>query len=293
MVSGSLFLKPERGNDFRRILKNNVLHVFTALYFWSFVYADWNLFLKMNSGAAFSWTIAKEYIKSLLMGPTHLWFLFVLMGLYIITFLSKIAENKKMMEYFLLLWIVFGMIPGTLDPINGINFVGEIIRKLKMTVVTGYCGYFLLGYYVSVYFQPKKKQAVILTITGIAGFCFTCISTGLLSLNAGKYVETYLDPLRINCFVMAMAVFAGIRGMLEERKISYVFESAISGVAQNGLGVYLVHMLVFEVLQFCGVIGWLGNNVISLICAIIMTYLICYAISVGIQKIPVIGKWIV
>ncbi len=72
MISGALFL--QRDIPFKKFFSKYIFRIVTAFLFWSFVYAVAN------------YAKNKDIIKALghfIMGHYHLWFLFMITGLYI------------------------------------------------------------------------------------------------------------------------------------------------------------------------------------------------------------------
>lgn len=293
MISGSLFLDPDRNCDLGKLFRNNILRLIIALYFWSVGYAGWNLVWKLQSGPLTA-ELIKATMKSLITGPTHLWFLFVLIGLYMLTpFLRKIAESRKMTEYFLVLWVIFGMIPAFLDPVSGINFIGEYIRKFQLRFVAGYSGYFLLGYYLRFQVNPSLKTKKIIYIVGMLAYVFTCASTAAMSFRTNTYNEMYLDAITPNCLFMAIAVFVGIKGVFGDCSKHPHLKLWVYRIAEYSMGIYLCHMIVFEMLDKMGIVKIFNESAIGLVIVTVFVYVLGYGLSYVLKKIPGLGKYIV
>lgn len=294
MISGSIFLDPKRHCSMKRMYRHNIFHLGTAFLFWSFLHAVLDTYDSYMAGAEVSLELLKDFVKAFVLGPTHLWFLFVLTALYIITpFLRKIAEDQRLTQYFLILWVIFGMLSSFTVPIGVLSLFREFMSKFKMNFVMGYSGYFLLGYYLRAYFHPAKRRRAFLYGVGVIAYVFTCIATGILSWKKGGYIETYLDGTMLNCMFMATAVFVGVKERLENRTGNGKFSAAVYKIADCSFGIYLIHMLVFRLIQLCGIADFLGQFIIGVPLIIIIVYVLCYVIVSGIRKIPVLGKTIV
>ncbi|MEE3325182.1 MAG: acyltransferase family protein [Methanosphaera sp.] len=97
MISGALFLGNCR--SIKRIYKRNIFRIITAFIFWSFFYAS----IMFVCGCSL-----KEALACFFRGFYHMWFLFMIIGLYMITpFLVAIVKDKKLINYFLLLSLLF------------------------------------------------------------------------------------------------------------------------------------------------------------------------------------------
>lgn len=294
MISGSIFLDPARHCNIKRLYRHNILHLGTAFLFWSVLDAGWDMLGSLRTGTEVSPEMLKNFIKAAVLGPTHFWFLFVLAALYAITpFLRSIAADRRMTEYFLVLWVIFTMLSSFTDPIDGLSLFRECMSKFKMDFVVGYSGYFLLGYYLRAYFNPTRRQKRFFYGMGFIAYAFTCIATGVLSWKRGGYVETYLDGTMLNCLFMAIAVFLGVKEAFENRSEKSKFAAAVYGIADCSFGIYLIHMIGFRLIQLCGIADFFGRSILGLPFIIILVYVLCYVLVSGIRKIPVLGKMIV
>lgn len=101
MISGSLFLS--RDISLERLYKKNILKLVIVFIIWSLCYSSiFNIIVSYS---------LKNFISAFIKGHYHLWFLYMIIGLYMITpFLRKIIEDERMTRYFLLLAFVFSVI---------------------------------------------------------------------------------------------------------------------------------------------------------------------------------------
>lgn len=110
MISGSLFLDSKRELSIKKIYGHNILHLGIAFLFWSTFNAVLDLFQNVWIEKEISFEALETFVKAVALGPTIYWFLFVLIALYMVTpFLRCIAADKKLTEYFLVLWMIFTM----------------------------------------------------------------------------------------------------------------------------------------------------------------------------------------
>ena len=94
MISGALFLG--RDTTIRTILKKNVLRMAGVFVFWSGCYALISLIFRRSP----LFDVFSQFIT----GHYHLWFLYMIVGLYLlIPLLRPIVQNETLMRYFLLL----------------------------------------------------------------------------------------------------------------------------------------------------------------------------------------------
>ena len=94
MISGALFLNPLRPISTKKLLLHNVLRVVAAFLFWACVYGFWDFW----NGKP-----AKEAFLSIFSGHYHMWFLFLIVGLYfVLPLLRCVVGNAQVLKYYLL-----------------------------------------------------------------------------------------------------------------------------------------------------------------------------------------------
>lgn len=291
MISGSLFLDPGRKVDGKRLFTHNIRHLITAFGFWSICYTLWNLFTVLLKEEITTTELCKKLIKSLVLGPTHLWFVFVLIALYmIIPFLRQIAADRKLTEYFLILWVIFTMLSSFTNPIDGLSLFREFIGKFQMRFVFGYSGYFLLGCYLNKYYDPSKNKRIMIYCVGVAGYLFTCFATGRLSWQKGSYVETYLEGGMLNCLFMAVAVYILVKTLCEHCKENGRGAALVHRIAEKSFGIYLMHMLVFYVIQLIGLPELFGGTLADVCVTLFCVYACSYFLCCILMNVPYVGK---
>ena len=92
MISGALFLN--RDLSFRKIYSKNIKRILIHLMTWSFIYSISNLQLSKKN--------IKQIILKFFSGHFHLWFLYSIMGLYILVpFLREIVKKDNLLKMFI------------------------------------------------------------------------------------------------------------------------------------------------------------------------------------------------
>lgn len=195
MISGALFLNPEKPLSAKKLFGKNLLRLVTAFFFWSLVLA---VFLP-------EYASYPTFFENIFKGNYTSWFLFALAGLYIITpFLRKIAESEKLSAYFILISIAY-MLMIQLARIPELK-IFEFFNN-SLYIAPGYASYFVLGHYLSKK-ELSKAQQYIIYFFGIASAVFMTVMTA-----------TFLDPYYYE--YLTVYVFAE-SGCLYIRKISAV-----------------------------------------------------------------------
>ena len=163
MISGTLFL--QKDFEIIKIYHKYLLRLIIAFIFWSIIYAIYmSLKNKLN---------LIDFIYEILSGHYHMWYIFMISGLYIITpLLRKIAESKNITRYYIILATIFtfiinmfidNIIPVTRFANNKIvNILIKHYHDLNLNLLFGYTCYYLLGYYLSKFNICLKKEETII-----------------------------------------------------------------------------------------------------------------------------------
>ena len=290
MISGALFLSSE--HSLKKIFRKNILRIITAFLFWSILYGVTD---GIENGSGI-----KSILVSIVRGPGHMWFLFMIAGVYlIIPFLKKITESEQLTKYFLLLALIFAfVIP------QGISVMGifstklsalakEIVGKISFHFALGYAGYFLLGYYLSKAVIGKQVKRLIY-LAGVCGFILTVGGTALLSVSRQEASEMFYGYLTVNVLLESIALFVWFREHDTQGKISGVKGDMLSKMARYSFGAYLVHVMVMGLLSnHFGLNALAFNAAIAIPVTGIVVFVISFAISALLSCIPVLNKYIV
>ena len=230
MISGALFLNPEKEISIKEILLKKILRLLTIYVFWTLAYGVVVTGFKMlHQGEAFT-------LELLLSPHFHLWFLPMLMGVYLlIPFLRIIAKDEKLLQYALILWAVYVTI-GFFSP------KGEIIRQFSIlfniNILFGYAGYFLLGYYLSKKIFSKNQRKTVYLL-GIIGLLTTVLGNYFMTILKGYPYQQFWDYLSPNVVVTSMALFVFVKEMkVGDRAIKFT-----EYVRNDIFGTYLTHAL--------------------------------------------------
>ena len=154
MISGVLFLSPYREISVKILYQKYIKRIVCASVFWSALYAIYS----SSIYRVFSSERMMFFFRNFVLGHYHLWFLYMILGLYIIVpFLKKITADKKLTEYFLLWSMILTIIvpSALLLPFLGTHVISQILDKLYIKFFLGYSVFFVAGHYISQY--PIKK----------------------------------------------------------------------------------------------------------------------------------------
>lgn len=289
MISGVFFLDPHKEIGIRQLYRKNIWRIVRVFLFWSSFYAVFMAFFPFDS---FSMEQVQEMVDRFLEGHFHLWFLFRIVELYIMTpFLRKVAEEKKIMEYMMLYCFVLGILAPTIRrfPIGSTVTIADDWINLDITF--GYVGYFFAGNYLHRYEISQKVKHWIYGL-GVVGFFITFIGTGYLSINAGEPVNYLYEYLTPNIMIMSVAVFVWFKETFRHYTFSPKSQKWIREFSNIAFGVYLSHVLIIFLLNHIEITTQLLHPIISLPLLVLLVAALGYAVVKILLRIPGLKKWI-
>ena len=289
MISGALFLGREQ--KIEKLYKKNIFRIFTCLIFWSAFYAVVAFLTDHKAAAAF-----KQFIT----GKTHLWFLFMIIGLYIIVpFLNKIVESKELTRYYLLIFFVVAVLLQQFIAIMPYfsTYLSSAFKtafsNMKFNFALGYSGYFILGYYLKNTRISRKAEKIIYFL-GLFGMAATILGTIAVSHSKGKTNTLLYTDFGLNVLLMAVAVFVFGKMRFSKIKLTDRSKAVIGKLSKYSFGIYLVHYFVMDMLKNCLHFTTLSfNAVLSVPVLFLLISGISLLISAVINRIPFLNKYII
>lgn len=241
MISGALFLNPGRDVSHNEVLKVRIPRLLVAYLFWSVFYVFYGYVV--TGFADFS---IQHLFRGLLSSHFHLWFLPMLMGVYLlIPILRKIAQDKKLMQYSLVIWIAFVCI-SFFRFVTTFKTAAFFHSLFVMNIVAGYSGYFLLGHYLSQQ-SFSRKQVYIAYLLGILGAMITIAGTFYMSIKKGIGNERYFDSFSFQVIAMSVALFLLAKQLAP--KCGKVVLRFVEWVRKDLFGIYLIHVLWIDIIN--------------------------------------------
>ncbi|TDO21981.1 acyltransferase [Pedobacter duraquae] len=284
MLTGTLLLPKE--SLLKDFLSKRFYRIVLPFLFWSIAYVSFDFVLKIKHGEHLTIGSTIKFIfNQYRMGTYyHLWFVYMLIGLYLfIPILGKWVRKSTKMElvYFLIIWIYT------------LIFTYPFLSWLKINIETGYfggfIGYMVLGYYLSIIsFKNKAQKDIIAILLFIIGWVVSFLGTYELFRLKGSLDELFCNYLTINVMLSSIGAFLFFKDKdISNAKLIKVRDF----INQHSYGIYLVHVLVLIMLFKIGI----TCQFITPIIGIPLTTILCLSISGGIiflvRKIP-FGKYI-
>lgn len=283
MISGALFLGKEQ--PIEKLFKKNILRLVVSLVFWIVAYNVLHALQAVWAEKSLTAFFSSFSIEKVMEGEVHFWFLYMLIGLYIIVpFLNEIAKNKTLTIYFISLSVLFAfVIPQIIIALKEIDgtaaeFMEYVISNMKMFLVLGFSGYFLLGYLLNNATISKKTEIIIYAF-GIIGAIETVITSSF-------------DNMNVNVLLMSIAVFVFAKKHLNKVPQKGRYYRGLLRCSKSSFGVYLIHPYVIELLGMFGV-AKLNNAILQMLVLPPVVFMITMSISLFLNKIPFVKNWIV
>lgn len=286
MISGALFL--ERDLSYGVIFRKYILHRLIAYLVWSCVYVLEACAKNQNV----------DIIYQILTGRTHMWFLPMIMGLYLtIPFMRLIVQKEKLTAAFLIIAFVTAIsVPQFLSTarlISGSSIIKALERIKNSTNLSffgGFSVYFILGNYL----RRRDIAWWLICIAGIIGFTVTPFGTLWLSRCLGTQNEAFYSNFSVNVFLESVFVFAIVKKLMEQIEISERIKQLVAFFSKCSFGAYLVHILVIDLLRdVAGLNSLTYSPVLSVIVISSLVIVLSYTVSIVLNRIPLIGRYIV
>ncbi len=282
MISGALFLSPQKHLSIETVIKKYIPRIIISYLAWAFIYAFAKFFTHKI-------TSIEDFLKAIMFGNYHMWFMFAISILYIvIPLLRKIAEDKKSTIYFIFLSLIFSN-KVIIDSISfWQNNTEFFMSNLSIESIVGYFGYAMLGYYLSSNDISIKFQRV-LYVTAFFSYVFLVVFTNVLVVSIQLKTENlfYYTSLA-NVFISA-SIFIYFKYAVSSMHFSEMTTKIVQTISSLSLGIYLAHDLMNGVLARVSVLNVL-NPFLLITIKTILVFIGTVVIVLFLKKIPVVNK---
>ena len=284
MISGRFFLDPEREVTTQRIVKA-VVRLGVAFISWDVVYQIY--YVLSGAYADLNW---KGIISQAIQGPYHFWYIYMMIGLYlVIPFLRRITVSKRLMEYFLVLFLIFAFLTsyGSLIPGLG-DSVDSILEWMSFYFVLGFTGYFIAGYYFYRY-PLSERGEVCIYIIGIL-FLIGAVALTVLTSNCSSIPdEMFVKYLTPNVAIETFAVYTFFVKRVGKYRFRYKQIELIKKLSKYSSGIYYIHALTIELFAMTGISSLMLSPFVMVPLLAIVAVMVSSIMVYAIRKIPYVG----
>ena len=266
-------MQPAKELSFRKLFNKYIFRIVCSLVIFGTIFALMEIVFNEHSFKL------KQVIKSfsfMIQNKSwgHLWYLYMLVGLYLVTPILKRFVNtaeKSEIIYFLAILLLFNMIFPFVEAYTGIK-IGFSIPFVGVNLF-----YYILGYAIdSRVVRIPNKLSFFLIIFSIVIYFIEFFFNVKINIQAVCF-ESFSNSLIFKSFI-PIALFSLTLNFLDKMKVSD-FEKLLSDLS---FGVYIFHAVfinfIYKVLKLSPAIInvfiiWLAVFVVTSISSFILTYL--------------------
>ena len=211
----------------------------------------------------------------------------MLCGMYLsVPILKAIARDKQIIRYYIALFL-FSCCFKTFDTIFCENFFFKHIN-IDLHIVIGFCGYFLLGYYLHEVTLSQRIRQIIYAVS-----IFSCIitigGTSYFSMIHNKLYGILYGSFTPNILFMSIGIHTLVKYHLSDilEKMSF-----LQLLSKYSLGIYLIHPFFIAVLsKVFHIETFLGNVLVSIPVTTALVVCLSLMFSVFLKK-TWLGKYL-
>lgn len=267
MISGALLLSGNK--EFQ--LGRHLCRLFWPLLLWTAFY------ICIIPVLGYGGCLSVREIFSFPFGPVangHLWFLYVLAGLYLLVPILKPwlqKAKKETIELYLGLWALTLCLPAIARYLDVAEGTFNMLYYMG-----GYVGYFVLGYYLKAY--PHSFKFGWYWIVALLAFASPIIVRVTHASIEMKDLYQYLTlPVAVMCvfwWKMTVTVFAHARA-----------SRWLMALSSLTFGVYLIHYFVMKVLThtwftaYCPIKSYSLKLVFFILCVVVISWCLSWCLS--------------
>ncbi|MBR2067106.1 MAG: acyltransferase family protein [Solobacterium sp.] len=267
MVTGALLLDKDKEISIEKIWKKYILRIVILLVVFTLLYIAFDIYVLGKKLEVF---FVIYYLQTLIedSGWAHMWYLYMLIGIYIVLPLFKKAVahfSKEEMAYLLIIFFFF---------LSVLPFIEQLYGKalgLHIPIQGIYPFYLLLGYIVhKEYIRLKVSISFIFLLVSTLGILFL---TGMYP-NANAYL-TFSSPVVV---LQAFSMYSLVKGIVKEKE-----NRLVEWMDQGSLGVYLLHLVGIKLifLKF----NYVPNTLIGVALVALVVYLCSLGLSLVYKKL--------
>lgn len=221
----------------------------------------------------------------------HLWFMYLIIGLYLVTPILRVIVkyiDRQKFKLLLGLWVVGDFFVSFVQVFIGYNY------NPVFFVFGGWVGYYLFGAFL----LRSELRSRIIYLALFLGLVGAVIGDAIAPIFAGaKVVGFFHGYLMFNIISASAATFLLLLAVPKSRfEGNGVANHMLHWIGQNTLPIYLIHMMILETVQA----GWLGYGInssmmipiaeVPLVTAITLT--VSAAIVYPLMKVPYLKRLI-
>lgn len=289
MISGALFLRPEKEQSLKKLYCHNILRLAILYIVWSVIYGLFDCLISDQPVIDLHAALLEIYS-----GRYHLWYLPMTIGLYMLLPLFRgwlKNASRSEIRYFLVLYFVLQILRYTLSVLKPTETFNYLFNLFNIGDVLSYSGYFVLGYYMNRYRPDRRLHKWIYA----GGFLSVFANIGLScykSLRAGIPNGEVFDSYSLFTFLTSVALFLFCIEKLSRCRFNGLQRRIIQELSGCTLGIYLMHLLCLELLATVGIDSMTLPPVAGVPLCALLCFLLCFFCTALLHRIPFLGKYL-
>lgn len=278
MISGYFMLYERKEISVSKI-KNKTIKLILLLLFWSCFYA---LIYKFHN-----------FLPAFLYGHYHLWYLYLIIGLYLITPILRLfvkENNAHYVYYCILLGIVFYFFPNLLNAVFAPDKATKLAKMFQVPI-GGYLVYYLMGWSFHLNKDLIKRNFVKFLLCFISLITIFCC-TQFVHSNYYKAYKIFYNSINIPVLIYSVSLFSLIYSILHKYSEQFCskFKSFISECSSLTLGVYLIHASFLHL--YTSIFKHMHHGILYVLLLFVLTVISSFITAFIISKIKYLKQLI-
>lgn len=282
MVTGALLLQMEKRITYRKLFSKYILRAFAALVLFSMLFRIFDIYM---DGETFGISSLGQGIIEIFTGSgwSHLWYLYLLIGLYLLLpFYKKIVllSSENELRYLLCIYVIFlSLLP--------LFQLGNIFPGFYIHVSTIYPFYLFLGY--ALYMGILKPGRIFSLGMIIAGTVCIAVLTYIRWNSDLAQMEQFWGYSSIFVILQAAGIFCLLKNANEMKNA--ILKKILEKLDQCSFGIYLIHMMFVRIIIRYMEFNPFANGGVITVCIVIAGVLaVSWIITLLLKKIPFLRK---
>ena len=280
VLSGSLLIHRYNAYGLMGFIKKRLFRILVPLIFWVGFYWWWN---GVWFHTSFDW--GRAMTDLLAVKISHLYFLAIMAGLYVITPVLGIFANYATLNYQKYLLITSFLFSFIVTLLNRLIPSGAYVANIWTMFITYFC-----FYYAGDFLRTKKIDTLVIPKLGFIFVVLGIANAGLNYLTAQyQYFFEPASPLIIAMTILLFVIFINLNfgRILQKTKMN----KAVEQFSTTIFGIYLIHLGVINIVDKYTRLGI--DNLVSplwayMLLKIFLVFGLSYIlVSIG-KKIPVV-----
>lgn len=280
-------VKTDTKSFFRKRFTRVGIPFVVFLFLYAFLPAVWGEF-----SWAEAWANVKQAGINFIPRESHLWFVYMMLGLYLVMpvispWLAKVGKKEEL--FFLAIWaftLCFYWLRDVFGPLFGECWWNPYPL---FYYVSGFIGYIVLGHYIRTYLNWSARKILAVCVPVLAA----CYVFGVWQFNHRSFIVS--TPQELEMHLQNDTIVAGLMSACVFLLFSLVRKAGrgyglVRKVSEASYGIYLMHMLMLPaVFRF---LNPLLPVPLTIILTAAVTFILSFVISRLIGRLP-FGKYIV